>query len=297
MRRILGLAILVFLFSTVLVAQDRAALRWQGTLTLIESAVAQLRMLDSTRETSVHFISRDEAAARIERWFPEEYPPERIATLYQIYRALDLAEAGLDLGALYLEFLKSVIGGYYDAEGETMYIILPDGPLDTMLHLRQQLAYAHEFVHALQDQHFDLDAFVEANSNEDDPDGWLALSALVEGDAMNATMQFLYLLHEDDTRILGESSSDAELPPAPPNDLPRIVLSEIDFIYWEGKRFVEQLVNAGDWESVNRAFLVNPPRTSEQILHPERYLQGQGAVRIEIPAAADLTARRLASHI
>ena len=64
--------------------------------------------------------------------------------------------------------------------------------------LRQQLAYAHEFIHALQDQHFDLDAFVEANSNEDDPDGWLALSALVEGDAMNATMQFLYLLHEDD---------------------------------------------------------------------------------------------------
>ena len=288
MRRIVGLAILVLLISGVLIAQDRQALRWQGALSLVEVAVAELRMLDSTNHTSVHFVSRDEAAAHIDRLFYEEYPPERINMLYQMYRALDLAQPGLDLGALYLEFLKSAIGGYYDPEGETMYIILPDGPLDAVLPLQQQLTYVHEFIHALQDQHFDLDAFVEANSSEDDPDGRLALSALVEGDATHATMQFLFLLPEDDKRILGESPSDAELPPAPPDDLPRIVLSEIDFIYWEGRRFVEQLVNAGGWEVVNHAFLVNPPQTSEQIMHPERYLQGQGALRIEIQAAADL---------
>lgn len=288
MRRILALAIIVFLTSGASFAQENQALGWQDALAEIETVVAELRGLAAIKSTPVSFLSRDEAATHIERWFDNEYTSERLARLYHLYRALDLAEPGLDLSALLLDFHKSAVAGYYDADDATMYIILPDDPLGAMLPLTQELTYIHEFTHALQDQHFDLNDFMESNSNDGDLDGQLALSALVEGDATHMALLFLVLLHEDDERIRRRPGSEADMPPAPPAKLPRIMLSEIDFRYWEGKRFVEQLVNARGWAVVNRAFRENPPGTSEQIMHPERYLQGQAAIPIEIPDLADI---------
>jgi hypothetical protein len=279
---------MIFVQVTLNVAAQREvppALREQ--LVLLEEYVSIFRPLDEADEISVSFLSREEAAAQFERLFYEEYPPERLATLYLFYRALDLAEPGLDLGTLYLDYLKSVIAGYYDPDNESMTIILPADRLGDALPLSQELTYIHEYIHALQDQHFDLSALMEANSSNDNPDGWLALSALVEGDATYMTMLLLRLLLTDDYETIPrELSSEAETPAPPPDDLPHILLSEIDFIYWEGQRFVESIIEARGWEGVNRAFRTNPPQTSEQILHPDRYLQGQGSIRIEIPNLA-----------
>jgi hypothetical protein len=53
------------------------------------------------------------------------------------------------------------------------------------------------------------------------------------------------------------------------------------FPYQQGKDFVETLYQAGGWSAVDQAYL-NPPLSSEQILHPDRY-------PADMPTPVDLT--------
>lgn len=51
------------------------------------------------------------------------------------------------------------------------------------------------------------------------------------------------------------------------------------FRYKYGEGFVSTLYGVGGWEKVNAAY-VKPPLTTEQILHPEKYLEGESFVLV-----------------
>ena len=55
------------------------------------------------------------------------------------------------------------------------------------------------------------------------------------------------------------------------------------FPYREGAQFVALLYQNGGWSTVNAAFK-NPPRSTEQVLHPERYFSGDAPTSIQLPA-------------
>jgi len=60
------------------------------------------------------------------------------------------------------------------------------------------------------------------------------------------------------------------------------------FGYLKGMVFVLHLTNEGEWASVDRAFK-NPPVSTEQILHPEKYLNDVDApVAIDLPELSDV---------
>jgi len=54
------------------------------------------------------------------------------------------------------------------------------------------------------------------------------------------------------------------------------------FPYQYGENFVRTLYNNGRWARVNQAY-ENPPQTTEQIMHPEKYLEGEWYVEVEAP--------------
>lgn len=114
----------------------------------------------------------------------------------------------------------------------------------------------HELVHALQDQRFDLRG--EALHAQPDTDRGRARAALVEGDAVLTMIE-----------ALGEAG-DRVRPMLTPDwsRRPERVLA-----YSAGARFVAALRERGGWEEVNRAY-EDPPRTTEEILHPDRYVRG-----------------------
>src|SRR5207248_1845820 len=55
------------------------------------------------------------------------------------------------------------------------------------------------------------------------------------------------------------------------------------FPYQEGAAFVTQLYQNGGWNTVDAAFK-NPPRSTEQVLHPAHYFSGDAPKRIQLPA-------------
>ncbi|HZQ84365.1 MAG TPA: hypothetical protein VFA83_05990, partial [Acidimicrobiales bacterium] len=67
-------------------------------------------------------------------------------------------------------------------------------------------------------------------------------------------------------------------------NVPPVLLDTLSFPYTFGVEFVKAVVKAGGQARLDAAF-VNPPTTSEQILHPARFLAGEGPKAVADPTA------------
>ena len=145
----------------------------------------------------------------------------------------------------------------------------------------EQALLAHAYVHALQDQHFDLAAMDDRAATTD---ATLAVRAFVEGDA---TLLTAYYRYDDWTAVEWEHLLALVLQAEQPSygeNLDRVSawVRLQRFPYWEGRRFAQALFQTGEWETINRTY-TNPPRSTEQVLHPERYLEADGPTQVVVP--------------
>ena len=67
---------------------------------------------------------------------------------------------------------------------------------------------------------------------------------------------------------------------------PPVLISSLSFPYSSGYRFVETLYDAGGFEAIDAAW-ADPPRSTEHILHPERYLAGDAPQIVTLPPLTD----------
>lgn len=276
-RKIL-LTFAVLLLSMPAAAQETApaveispALRAQ--IEKIESYVASTRGLEALEPVERIFPSREDAIAYVLALYEREYPPEEVQRLTQFYAAFGLLPPGTDYLASYLDLLSAQIGGFYEPETKEMNVLLLNGgePGDE-LPLLEQIVYAHEYVHALQDQHYNLTALQGlAGENRDHAQ---AILSLIEGDAtvvMTLYTQEIARANPLGTamRLLFQGIQTNTL--TLPAGTPPIIESELLSAYLDGSNFVTELLIRGGWSAVDEAF-ADPPRSTEQILHPEKYL-------------------------
>ncbi len=156
------------------------------------------------------------------------------------------------------------IGGAYDQRRDRI-VILP-----TLIQTRDQLSYtlAHEFTHALESEHFGLGLGKLAAASE----AAQARRAVIEGTA--TFVQDLYrrrYLHDRvplRERLEGMGSVIAA------GSAPSAINAQAVFDYSNGGLFVRALYRrAHGFRLVNRA-LTDPPRRSDQILHPRSWPGG-----------------------
>ena len=279
------IAVLLMLITPALRAQDDISPAMKKQLDAVERAVVQLRQLELLDDAPLTFPSRPQLEAFLRRRLADDFPPESLAADLLFYRALDLAPAGLELETALFEFWLTWIGGYYDIETDRVNLVFgADEAAADMLTIPQQVIYAHELIHALQDQHFDLERIIDEANQGRNRDRRLAVHALFEGDANFIMMAFLHRLMELDPGAV--SRAYAALPELQIDKaLPDIIIQAIEFPYRNGHDFVEQLTHALGWKGVNAAFRDNPPSTTEQIYHPQRYLAGEGPIPVDMPDA------------
>jgi len=168
--------------------------------------------------------------------------------------------------------LKRVCGlRYRPPEQEQLYIAT--GQQESSVD--DQALLAHAYTHVLQDQHFDLGAM---DARAMTTDATLAVRALVEGDATLLTALYRYEnLAAADWERLAELILQAEQP-GYGEELDRVeAWARLQrFPYREGRQFTTALFQADGWEAINHAY-TDPPRSTEQVLHLERYLEGRDA--------------------
>ena len=70
------------------------------------------------------------------------------------------------------------------------------------------------------------------------------------------------------------------------NQAPEAVSAGLTFPYNYGQIFVGNLYQSGGWTAVDAAF-ADPPQSTEQILHPQRYYQADKPEVVTLPPLTD----------
>jgi hypothetical protein len=232
----------------------------------IQEQVIDLRGLQPGDPVDRELLAPEQLHQRVINDFLEDYSQEESASEAISLAAFGLIEPDFDLHDFYIELFSEQVAGFYDDEAKKMYVVQGEGFRGT-----ERLTYAHEYVHALQDQIFDLKDGLNYSDEacEEDSERCSAIQALIEGDASLLEISWLttYATNQDLTDIQQFYNSYQ----SPVYDSAPAYLKE-DFIfpYLSGQAFVEHLYNRGGWPEVNKAYEILPAST-EQVLHPERY--------------------------
>lgn len=232
----------------------------------IESQVERLRGLQPMHAVSRGQLTTSQLRVKVEQDFLSDYSVQESERDALILSMLDLVEPGLDLHALYTELLAEQIAGFYDIQEEELVVVCDAGTAGL-----QVFAYVHEYVHALQDQTYSLETGLNFSDEECDLAGerCLALRALIEGDA--TLLQEQWLRTYADAALLSEllaSLGDLNSPAF--DSAPAYIRAELTFPYLAGLSFVRAMYLENDWMGIDAVYQ-NPPVSSEQILHPDRY--------------------------
>jgi tetratricopeptide (TPR) repeat protein len=240
----------------------------EGAYDEVEARVRGLRGLDSTRKVERVTFTRYRLEEYLNDWYRAEEHRAEMETLEELYRVLGLIDEEYDLVEAEIAMLREYVAGLYDTGTQEIYLVMDRYTSDLLL----ELTFAHEFTHALQDQNFDLGSLDERSSTTDSR---LALQALMEGDASLVMVEYAY-------RHLFEMSFDRtdllqaiqQVEQGEYQDAPSVVRQTAWFPYQQGVVFAAALVEQGGWAQLDQA-LRNPPQTTEQVMHPDKYLAGE----------------------
>jgi hypothetical protein len=245
----------------------------QAILTAIEGQVRAERGLQAPSIGPAQLLSRAELEAELRRNFDSDYPPARRQADNVLLRALGLLSLGQDVGELQLKLLSGQVIGFYDDKTKRMAVIS-----DVGLDASAKVTYAHEYTHALQDKAFGLASLDIQAVGEDDRD--LARLALVEGDATTSMLLWaLANLSQEELVGVGET------PLPDTSGIPPWMLEQLEFPYTTGADFVARLRASGGWSAVDAVFK-DPPASTEQVIHYEKYVEHEAPDSVQAPRVA-----------
>ena len=244
----------------------------------VKRKVSRMRRLAFLAPVPVVAVSAPEARAILESEFEREYEAGELAELSRVYRAFGLLPPGADLEAAFLDLYGSEVAGFYDPAQRRMVLVtdvLGTSPATRVVEsvfrrdLVGELVLAHELTHALQDQHFGLD-LGRGDLGEDDAQ--LARRAVYEGDALLAGYGVTIgrLTYRRAVRLAGKLEQAPTQMAAAYPDIPDLIRETTLFQYVAGSHFVSWAYKQAGWAGVD-ALLAQPPRSTEQVLHPEKY--------------------------
>lgn len=214
-------------------------------------------------------VTASESEGPVSTTAPGWISPDRLAGHLQLLEFLGMFSGDIEPGEILNYPLREP---FYDFERRT--IVLPAGadPLDGY----QKWVLVGELVHALAAQH-DPAALPRLSAGGDDPDRMAARTALVEGEA--ALIQTLYLDSLAPERRLEVARLGIERPRIPIDSLPAMLGELLMFPYRAGALLAVDLYRLGGTEALDDAF-DHPPRTTEHVLHMDKYRRLEPAVMI-----------------
>jgi hypothetical protein len=252
---------------------------WEGVL----EATAELRGHAPRSEVRRLLLSREQLQARVVEQLARDPAPQRLAASAKLFTALGLLDRGADLRGLVLQFRGNLVLGQYDPESKQLYVVTGASNLGPL----ERVTAAHEYTHTLQDQYFDLQRLRPRNAP--DADRSLAMASLVEADASIVGERYANVVlsaseREERRRQVRELYREVDL-----DRIPLVVREQSYFPYTEGVRFLRRVLGEeairGEGEgygpAVDRLF-ADPPQSTAQILHPERYLRHQAPVDVNL---------------
>jgi hypothetical protein len=269
--RTIALVTAAGLAAVVLAQAPRAPLTQaeaEAAVTAVLPEIQSIRGFDFEAKVPVTVIedrqARDYALGRFRRMTPEA----KIRADQTVYRLLGLVPKDLDVLKALLDVLEEQAGGFYDPGTKSFYL------LDDMPKEATALLAAHEMTHALEDQRYDIDARLVKLIDDDDAS--FALSAVIEGSATAAAAVYVAngiatgKMDPGQLGAMGETAKTERLSALPAVMRRQLLGPYVLGLTFLGRGDVERLQDGFPQDDVDAAW-AHPPRSSEQILHPDKY--------------------------
>ena len=286
------------LVLTLVMLAGSGALAWQGAAAIqkpdpaaalnatdeVLQVVSRMRQLEIKSPVKSGLKTKDEIEASVIRDLDESTPAVELEASQKTLVKLGLVSKDFQLRDYIVKLLREQVAGYYEPKTKEFYLAawLPLG--------EQKKVMAHELVHALQDQHFDLRRFEKWPKGDSDTE--LAIHALIEGEATLVMIQYdlessglkgvdigrLPSLTEQ--LLKADTHNDPDYPVL--SAAPRVLRENLQFPYVYGVGFAQSVYKNNSWRGLDTAYRELPAST-EQVMHPEKYLAREAPIKIDIP--------------
>jgi len=242
-------------------------------LAQIVARVEQERGLRFRQVPDPLVVTPEQAQEEALESFDEGYPPARRRADEQVLGLLGLLPPGTDLRKAAESTYGEAVAGYYDPRSGRLRVVQGAQTGSRVLY---EMTLAHELDHALEDQRLKLDADAVAGSD----DASLAYTALVEGSATALMYRYVDDRFGDEETFGGLAASAF----APTGNLPPYLMAQLVFPYTQGEAFVNRLreLGSGGWSVVDTALRDRPPASTEQVMHPQAYIDADQPRRVRI---------------
>ena len=274
--------------KAVVITDDAGALSKEEAAALaaeVTPIVEEIRGAKFKRQVPVEIVDDRAARAHFKSRLQEHWPEEARRAEETVDAHLGLIPPKTDLEEEVFDVLEEQAGGYYDPDRDTFFV------LGDMPRTAAPIIVAHELTHALDDQRYGIDRLLSEAAGDDDRAG--ALESVIEG---SGTVVMTVFIHRQivegrlDPKVLmayqQTEAGKAERLKASPLFVQRTLIAP----YILGMAFLLRgelirIQTGGITPSdLDHAFS-DPPRSTEQILHPEKYWD---PARRDLPRAVTL---------
>jgi hypothetical protein len=242
----------------------------------LEKQVMNLRGLPWNGSQPIYVVSQDQAENVLQSEVDWSGYRAKIGNQAKAFVALGLIDPTFDLAKYSLTGLSEGQLGFFNPADKTIYMVgYQFGGMD-------HLVFTHEFDHALVVHYFpDIVRVYNESICPNNTQRCQAIQALVEGDAALLMAQWYNTYASaSDKKDIGQyqipfASQTKQNPPPYVGPLS-------DFTNATGEQFVLSLWQKGNWGKVDQAY-DNLPVSTEQILHPDKYLKAEQPVTMTVP--------------
>lgn len=246
----------------------------------LESALAYVsgvRGLPAKSPVQGRLIARDAIEQYLRQQIDAETPPDVIHAIEALLYGFGSVNRDFDYRGSVIALMTSQLLGFYDPKKKAFFV---SGELSGE---EADVTLWHELVHALQDQYYDLAKLTDWQP--DSGDRQAAIHSLAEGDATSAMLDAMLkprgatALDVPEGLMRAESVLGSAALTAPP-----VLVRSLLAPYIDGLAFTNFLRRRGGFASVDEAWRA-PPISTEQLLHPEKYLAHEPPLVVSLPPA------------
>ncbi len=255
----------------------------ENALRILQDQVSTLRDLPIEVDIPAALLPRENLEPALKSIVNIQGLLPQLQVQSRVLSTLGLVRPSTDLIRYTLNSFADNLGGFYVPWQKVLYV------LGTEFGGIERQAYTHEYARALVDQTYRVDQMGVYPLCQIEGQRCQAIRALLEGDATLVTEQrFKKYATDGDKKDLAKYQPQSQA--LPDVAAPLFITRDIAFVYEQGAKFVQVLYQREGWAAVNAA-LENLPRSTEQILHPEKYLAGEKPITMTaVPLTSTLGA-------
>jgi hypothetical protein len=242
----------------------------------IEADLAGITGLKFHKDVPYSVIGKAQLRAFLEARMKDAVKPEEIRAEETTLKMFGFLPPDFDLKKATVDLLTEQAAAFYDYHKKKLFI-LETGDSTSDLHTEaEKMALAHELGHALADQHFRLEKYIREGAHSDD--GSSARLAVMEGQASWLMTAYLSKASTGQSEVppgvleLMSKAVEGSASQYPVfSKAPLYLRESLVFPYTSGMLFQNAVFEKLGQRAFAEVFQ-RPPQSTQQIIHPEKYL-------------------------